>query len=90
MKTYLIAAVVGAATIGASSLVFAQGYGPYPYGYGYGAAPYGYSSAPYGAGRPAYHSRYGTYPAYTYDPDPRLRGQLRSDFNRGVDTPGGR
>jgi hypothetical protein len=46
--------------------------------------------APYGYGTPSYSSRYGTYPGYTYDPDPRLRSQLRSDFNRGVDFPGGR
>lgn len=49
-----------------------------------------YSIAPYGHGGPYYQSRYGRYPAYTYDPDPRLRAMLRSDFNRGVDTPGGR
>ena len=49
-----------------------------------------YRGAPYGYGHPAYSSRYGTYPSYTYDPDPRLRSQLRSDFNRGVDFPGGR
>jgi hypothetical protein len=46
-------------------------------------------AAPYGYANPAYSSRYGTYPSYTYDPDPRLRSQLRSDFNRGVDFPGG-
>jgi hypothetical protein len=47
-----------------------------------------YPIAPYGYGSPAYSSRYGTYPSHTYDPDPRLRSQLRSDFNRGVDFPG--
>jgi hypothetical protein len=80
MKTYLAAvAIATAATVGASTLAFA-----YPrHHYHYGTAPYGY-------GHPAYYSRYGTYPAYTYDPDPRLRAQLRSDFNRGVDFPGGR
>jgi len=51
------------------------------YGYGYPIAPYGYAT-------PSYSSRYGTYPAHTYDPDPNLRSQLRSDFNRGVDFPG--
>ena len=50
----------------------------------------GYSVAPYGYATPAYDSGYGRYPAYTYDPDPRLRAMLRSDFNRGVDTPGNR
>jgi hypothetical protein len=47
-------------------------------------------SALYSYGSPFHASRYGTYPSYTYDPDPRLRRQLRSDFNRGVDTPGNR
>jgi hypothetical protein len=51
------------------------------YGYGYSIAPYGYAW-------PHYNTPYGRYPAYTYDPDPRLRGMLRSDFNRGVDVPG--
>jgi hypothetical protein len=50
----------------------------------------GYSVAPYGYATPAYDSSYRRYPAYTYDPDPRLRSMLRSDFNRGVDTPGNR
>ena len=44
--------------------------------------------ASYGHAVPHYTSRYGRYPVYTYDPDPRLRGMLRSDFNRGVDFPG--
>jgi hypothetical protein len=48
---------------------------------------HGYAIAPYGHAVPHYTSRYGRYPSYTYDPDPRLRGMLRSDFNRGVDTP---
>jgi hypothetical protein len=80
MKTCLVVgAIVAAATMGASTLAFA-----YPrHHYYYGNAPYGYA-------HPAYHTRYGTYPAYTYDPDPRLRAQMRSDFNRGVDFPGGR
>jgi hypothetical protein len=55
----------------------------YYYGYGDSIAPYGYA-------RPHYNTPYGRYPAYTYDPDPRLRAMLRSDFNRGVDTPGNR
>jgi hypothetical protein len=49
---------------------------------------HGYGIAPYGQAVPHYTTRYGRYPAYTYDPDPRLRGMLRSDFNRGVDIPG--
>lgn len=48
---------------------------------------HGYIIAPYGHAVPHYTSRYGRYPSYTYDPDPRLRGMLRSDFNRGVDVP---
>ena len=51
---------------------------------------YGYSIAPYGYARPHYDTPYGRYPRYTYDPDPRLRAMLRSDFNRGVDIPGNR
>jgi hypothetical protein len=50
----------------------------------------GYCNAPYGNGSPAYQSRYGTYPSSTYDPDPVLRAQLRMDFNRGVNSTGGR
>jgi hypothetical protein len=58
--------------------------------YTYGDPAYrgGYPVSPYGNGRPAYASPYGTYPSYTYDPDPTLRAQLRTDFNRGVDFPG--
>jgi hypothetical protein len=55
----------------------------YYYGYGYSIAPYGYA-------RPHYNTPYGRYPSYTYDPDSRLRAMMRSDFNRGVDTPGNR
>jgi|HubBroStandDraft_6_1064221.scaffolds.fasta_scaffold1009975_1 hypothetical protein len=44
--------------------------------------------APYGYGTQSYSDRYGTYPSYTYDPDPNVRAQRRSDFNRGVDFPG--
>jgi len=51
---------------------------------------YGYSIAPYGHGSPYYQSRYGRYPSSVYDPDPQLRAMLRSDFNRGVNAPGGR
>jgi hypothetical protein len=79
MKTYLIAATLAAATVTAPTLSFA-----------YYHHHHGYLSAPYGHGYPAYASRYGRYPASTYDPDPRLRAQLRSDFNRGVNSPGGR
>jgi hypothetical protein len=87
MKTYLITAVVAAAAFAAPSSTFAQ---PYPYGYA-PYAPYtygGYAIPPYGDAVPAYVTPYGSYPPYTYDPDPGLAAQLRSDFNRGVDTPG--
>jgi hypothetical protein len=50
----------------------------------------GMSIAPYGYASPHYDTAYGRYPAYTYDPDPRLRAMLRSDFNRGVDAPSNR
>jgi hypothetical protein len=57
--------------------------------YGYYPGPgYGYPIAPYGNAQPSYSSPYGTYPSWTYDPDPNLRAQLRSEFNRGVETPG--
>jgi hypothetical protein len=71
----LVAVAVMATTTGASASYYRHHH--------YRGAPYGYAT-------PSYTSRYGTYPAYTYDPDPRLRSQLRSDFNRGVDFPGGR
>ena len=74
---YVAAAIVAASAVAAPSLALARYH-------------HHYWNAPYGHGHPAYHSRYGTYPSYTYDPDPRLRGQLRSDYNRGVDFPGGR
>jgi hypothetical protein len=74
---YVAAAIVAAAAVAAPNLALARYH-------------HHYWNAPYGHGHPAYHSRYGTYPSYTYDPDPRLRGQLRSDYNRGVDFPGGR
>jgi hypothetical protein len=45
-----------------------------------------YPVSPYGCANPCYTTPYGTYPGYTYDPDPGLSAQLRSDFNRGVDT----
>jgi hypothetical protein len=90
IKTLAVATVVAACT----SVAFAQSPPPYwgnygyPYGYpGEGALP-AFPIAPYGDANPSYSSSYGTYPAYTYDPDPWLRAQLRSDFNRGVDTPG--
>jgi hypothetical protein len=57
--------------------------------YGYdNAGPYRYPIAPYGYATPSYSSRYGTYPSWTYDPDPGMRAQLRSEFNRGVEFPG--
>jgi hypothetical protein len=69
-----------------------------PYGYanpGPRYVSYGYANpgppfpiAPYGYATPSYSSRYGTYPSWTYDPDPNLRAQLRSEFNRGADFPG--
>jgi hypothetical protein len=80
MKAYLLAGAVAAATVATPTLSFAY----------YHHRHHGYFSAPYGHGYPAYTTRYGRYPAYTYDPDPRLRAQLRTDFNRGVDFPGGR
>ena len=59
------------------------------YAYRYGnPGPYGYPLAPYGYATPSYSSRYGTYPSWTYDPDPNMRAQLRSEFNRGVEFPG--
>jgi hypothetical protein len=60
----------------------------YAYRHGYPGPSYGYPLAPYGYATPSYSSRYGTYPSWTYDPDPNMRAQLRSEFNRGVDFPG--
>jgi hypothetical protein len=80
MKYELVAAAI-VATLTAAAPTYALAY--YRHHHHYHIAPYGYGS-------PSYSSRYGTYPSYTYDPDPRLRSQLRSDFNRGVDFPGGR
>lgn len=80
-KTLAIATIVA----GCASVAFAQS--PPPYSSGYGAyqpsapSPLG----PYGYATPSYTDYYGTYPAHSWDPDPGLRGQLRSDFNRGVD-----
>jgi hypothetical protein len=79
MKTYLIALGLGVAAITAPTFVHAQ-QGPYASG------PYGYGAGPYGYGYPGYTTPYGRYPAYTYDPDPGLSAQMRSDFNRGVDA----
>jgi hypothetical protein len=84
-KSLLITlALATAATVVAPTLATAR---YYRHGYHYYS---GYSIAPYGHGRPYYQSPYGRYPAYTYDPDPQLRAMLRSDFNRGVNAPGGR
>jgi hypothetical protein len=88
IKTLALAMVVTAS----ESVAFAQS--PSPYSGGYGPYPGGprayyypeYPVAPYGYANPFYSTPYGTYPAYTYDPDPGLSAQLRSDFNRGVDT----
>jgi hypothetical protein len=89
-KTLAIAAFVG----GCASMAFAQSPLPYsggygPYNYAPGAYDYTvYPAAPYGYANPSYSTPYGTYPAWTYDPDPGLSAQLRSDFNRGVYSPG--
>jgi hypothetical protein len=85
-KTLAIATIV----CGWASMAFAQS--PSPYGGGYGPyysypGPYDYTvfpGAPYGYANPSYSTPYGTYPAWTYDPDPELSAQMRSDFNRGV------
>ena len=82
-KTLVIATIVA----GCASVAFAQN-PPY-----YRVAPGGYyypdyPIAPYGYATPSYRTPYGTYPAHTYDPDPGLSAQMRSDFNRGVDSPG--
>jgi hypothetical protein len=88
------ALAIPAILVASASVAFAQSPAPYRGGYGpYAGAPGGYyypeyPIAPYGYATPSYSSPYGTYPAYTYDPDPGLSAQLRSDFNRGVDTPG--
>jgi hypothetical protein len=93
LKAIKTLAIMTAITASAS-VAFAQspppysgGYGPYPDAPGGYYYP-GYPIAPYGYATPSYSTPYGTYPAYTYDPDPGLSAQLRSDFNRGVDTPG--
>jgi hypothetical protein len=72
------------ATAFAPTVAQARYYRHHYYGYS------GYSIAPYGYARPHYDTPYGRYPRYTYDPDPRLRAMLRSDFNRGVDAVGNR
>ena len=79
MKTYLIAVGIGVAAITAPTLALAQ-QNPYP------PAPYQYGIGPYGYGSPGYTTPYGRYPSHTYDPDPGLSAQMRSDFNRGVDA----
>ena len=79
MKSSVVAAaLVAAAALAAPTLALAKSRHHH----------HGYPISPYGYGTPSYSSRYGTYPSYTYDPDPNLRAQLRSDFNRGVDFPG--
>jgi hypothetical protein len=88
IKTLALAMVIAAS----ASVAFAQSPPPYWGGYGYpgeGAVPApAFPIAPYGDANPSYSGYYGTYPAYSWDPDPYLRAQLRSDFNRGVDFPG--
>jgi hypothetical protein len=80
MKRSLLAIALAAATTIAAP-TFASANSHHHHHHKYPISPYGYGS-------PSYSDRYGTYPSYTYDPDPRLRSQLRSDFNRGVDFPG--
>ena len=84
-------AITAAIIAGSASVAFAQsppysgGYGPYYYPGASGGYDFMvYPIAPYGYATPSYSTRYGTYPAWTYDPDPGLSAQLRSDFNRGV------
>jgi hypothetical protein len=61
------------------------------YGYDNPGVRYRYYAAPYGTNAgPYYSSPYGTYPSWTADPDPNMRAQLRSEFNRGVEIPGNR
>lgn len=82
--SFSVVALVAAAMMAASGPTFAKARHHYRHpSYGYG-----YPIAPYGNARPAYSSRYGTYPSWTYDPDPAMRAQLRSEFNRGVEFPG--
>jgi hypothetical protein len=89
---WLALALATAATAVAPSLAAAKYYRHRHHYYSYYSDPSysGPSIAPYGYASPHYDTAYGRYPAYTYDPDPRLRAMLRSDFNRGVDTPGNR
>jgi hypothetical protein len=86
---WLALALATAATAVAPSLAAAKYYRHRHYYYS-DPSYSGTSIAPYGYASPHYDTAYGRYPAYTYDPDPRLRAMLRSDFNRGVDTPGNR
>jgi hypothetical protein len=86
---WLALALATAATAVAPSLAAAKYYRHRHY-YNSDPSYSGTSIAPYGYASPHYDTAYGRYPAYTYDPDPRLRAMLRSDFNRGVDTPGNR
>jgi hypothetical protein len=87
---WLALALATAATAVAPSLAAAKYY-RHRHHYYYSDYSYsGTSIAPYGYATPHYDTPYGRYPAYTYDPDPRLRAMLRSDFNRGVDAPSNR
>jgi hypothetical protein len=82
-KAIKVLAITTAAIIVTSASAFAQS--PPPYWGSYGYPGEGGSLAPYGDANPSYRSYYGTYPAHSWDPDPNLRAQLRSDFNRGAD-----
>jgi hypothetical protein len=94
MKSSLALVALVAGTIAAPAPILATSRHHYRHhvpeqGYYYSGPASGYPIAPYGRNAgPYYSSQYGTYPSWTYDPDPNLRAQLRSDFNRGVEFPG--
>src|SRR5262249_26966367 len=88
---FAAAAVHATVAVAAPTLASATSrhhYHRHAYRYGNPGPSYGYPIAPYGNATPSYSSRYGTYPSWTYDPDPNMRAQLRSEFNRGVEFPG--
>jgi hypothetical protein len=88
-RSSLIALVLATAAVTAASTFAEAKY--YRHRHYYSGYDYpGYSVAPYGYAQPGYSTPYGRYPAWTWDPDPRLRAMMRSDFNRGVDVPGNR
>jgi hypothetical protein len=94
MKSSLTVLVVVASTIAEPTSALATSRHHYRhsaplYRYDNLGPAYAYPTAPYGTNAgPFYSSPYGTYPSWTYDPDPNLRAQLRSEFNRGVEFPG--